>query len=131
MKIHVLAALAGLSLVSLSACGGGNTAILPSPSTPMSKILPMTAKTVVTAVYGNKPLPNIVITLWKCAAPCSFPPKFLRKLAAGKTGARGRVGLHGNWTKDDWVCAVGKYTHHDGTWCQRPFPPELTANFDF
>jgi hypothetical protein len=132
VKLHVLAAFAALSLVSLSACGGGgSTAIVPTAGAPTANLVPLTAKTVVTAVYGKKPLPNILITLWKCAEPCSFPPKFLGKLSAGKTGAKGRVGLHGNWTKSMWVCAVGTYNHNDGTWCEKPFPPTLKVNFKF
>lgn len=130
MKLQLLATLAALSFVSLSACGGGNSAIVPTDGAPMGKVLPLTSKTVVTALYKGKPLANLLITLKKCQKPCNFPPKFLGKLAAGKTGARGRAGLHGNWTKDTYVCAIGSYKNYDVTDCRLPFPPEVTLYFE-
>lgn len=130
MRLQVLAAFAALSLVSLAACGGRNAAIVPTDDAPMAQVLPLTSKTVVTALYKGKPLPNLLVTLKKCQKPCEYPPKFLGKLSAGKTGAKGRVGLHGNWTKDTFVCAVGSYKNYDVTDCRLPFPAKVTLYFE-
>jgi hypothetical protein len=137
MKLGTLRFSATLSLLALSACYGGNTAVEPAglPPTDAGIGLPLTSMTVITAVYKGNPVPRITITLWKAELPkCpSCEPKFLKKLASGKTGAKGRVSLSGNWTNDTFLCADGSYTRgsatYNSTLCRRPFPKSATLQF--
>jgi predicted lipoprotein len=126
VKLRVLAVCAALVVVSLSACGSGNTpdGLVAAPVA--NAVVPLTRTVVVTAVYGKKALPNIQVTLTHNTWPDG------KLIAKGKTGPQGRVKLSGNWTEKEIICVGGKRSPgNDSRVCQMPFPAAVTLQFKF
>jgi 5-hydroxyisourate hydrolase-like protein (transthyretin family) len=127
VKLYVLTAFAVLSLVSLCACGGGNTTSGITALPAAHAINPLTNSVEVTAVMGGKPISGLTISVTRKDWPGG------KLIAKGKTGAKGRVKLSGNWTNQELICAGGRLNTPSGfkerSSCSQPFPKTITLRF--
>jgi hypothetical protein len=127
MKLHALIPLAAAALVSLSACGGGNTAGALGGVPVANAIVPLTSTVMVKAVLGKNPIFHLEITVTRTTWPNG------KLITKGKTGPMGRVTLSGNWTGQELICVGGKYVKpprtYEASHCERPFPRSVTLDF--
>jgi hypothetical protein len=94
--------------VSLSACGAGNVPAGFAAAPAAHVGAPLTSSVVVKAVYGKSPIKNLLITLTHNSWPHG------KLITKGKTDSKGTVMLSGTWTKQDVVCAGGRYHYKPG-----------------
>ncbi len=119
-------AVAAFSLM-LAACGTGSGSALGSPGVFNPNVSPLRATTITAWNKATgKPISGLLITL-------SRNSKDGPVIAKGKTAKNGKVGLSGNFTNKDVVCAWGDYHFSSGSsfrnHCQTDFPPAWTLEF--
>ncbi|HEV3090525.1 MAG TPA: hypothetical protein VGX91_03675 [Candidatus Cybelea sp.] len=132
MKIARIAALALLSSVALSGCGG--TAVGPTAgasgtvAVSSSDARAATSDVLVTARLNKRPISGVAVTLTLKTWPNG------KLIAQGKTRIHGSVKLSGDWTPQELICAGGKYTSSSGTReasvCQEPLAKRVILDFN-